>query len=1044
MSESILNALIHLFAIVANIRLKKLTQAEKKIVREYLERHLNQELLAEYLRLFNNYFDFYQRELREDNSTPVENYSLISFQITNVCRQIKKGLLRQERLLVFIQLLELIYADKTVTERELKFIKTVADTFNIEPGEYENSKIFIFEGKPEKIDKERILIIDNKQREWSDSLSWVMRKKTKDISNQPYKHIYKENLYGQLLFLHLESINCFVVRYFGQLSLFVEGEKIIPGHAYFFKSGSIIKGPNISPIYFHDVNQKFLETQIKHKIVFNTYDIEFHFPGSEQGVQRFNVSENSGQLIGVMGSSGVGKSTLLNVLNGNLPLKNGKITINEYNLHHENKELNGLIGYVPQDDLLIEELTVYQNLYFNAKLCFRNFTDEQINEKVNNTLEDLDLLEIKDMIVGNPLKKFISGGQRKRLNIALEWIREPYILFIDEPTTGLSSMDSEKVMYLLKQQILNGCLIIVNIHQPSSEIYKLFDKIWIFDKGGYPVFQGNPVDAVVYFKTVASQINAAESECPHCGNINPEQILKIIEAREIDDYGKTLKKRKTPPETWYERYKSKIEARIKRKEINNSLPSINFNIPSALSQFKIFSKRNLLRKLANRQYVLLNLLEAPILAVILSYFSKYISNEGYVFALNKNLPVFLFMGIIVALFMGLTVSAEEIIKDRRILKRESFLNLSWMSYLNSKVLYLLVLSAIQTFTFVLISNLVLEIQGMLLPFWLILFTTSAFGNLIGLNISSGLNSVITIYILIPLILVPHLLLSGAMIKFDDLHEHITNKKFVPFIGEIMVTRWAYEAIMVKQFKDNHYEKHFFQQDKIISQADYKTSYLIPELEARVKMVERNMHSADNLQKAAKDLQIIRAELVKLHEDADKPPFEYLPYLTVDNINENMMEELNDYLIFLKLHFNRLGQEASEAKRQINQRLVEEYGINWIRELKRNNHNRSVEDFVMNANEINKMYETEYEFIQKIDPIFKEPRSDWGRAHYYAPVKNFQGITIDTFWFNILVIWLGIGVLYYALSFNLLEKILGKLDALIAGLSAFTQNTRQNV
>src|SRR6056297_153325 len=106
MSESILNALIHLFAIVANIRVKELSQAEKKIVQEYLERFLNKELLDEYLRLFDNYFEFYHRELKNNTDTPIESYSLISFQITNVCRQIKKGLLRYERLVVFVQLLE--------------------------------------------------------------------------------------------------------------------------------------------------------------------------------------------------------------------------------------------------------------------------------------------------------------------------------------------------------------------------------------------------------------------------------------------------------------------------------------------------------------------------------------------------------------------------------------------------------------------------------------------------------------------------------------------------------------------------------------------------------------------------------------------------------------------------------------------------------------------------------------------------------------------------------------------------------------------------
>jgi ABC-type multidrug transport system ATPase subunit len=1037
MSESILNALIHLFAIVANVRIKELTQAEKEIVEDYLERFLNRELIDEYLKLFDNYFEFYNRELKNNADTPIESYSLISFQITNVCRQIKKGLLRYERMVVFVQLLEFIYADNEVTDRELKFIHTVGESFNINDSEISNIKGLVFDGAPEKIEKENVLLIDNQRTEWADNINWVLRRKTREMYGQPYKHIYKENLYGRLLFLYLESIDSYVFRYFGQLNLFLEGRKIVPGHTYFFKSGSIISGPNISPIYYHDIISKFLLGKDKIQLYFNAYDIEFKFGDGQNGIQTFNVSEESGQLIGIMGGSGVGKSTLLNVLNGKYPLHNGQITINGHDIHGDYDQLEGLVGYIPQDDLLIEELTVYQNLYYNAKLCFKNFTKEQLHEKVTQTLEDLDLLETKDLRVGDPLNKFISGGQRKRLNIALELMREPYVLFIDEPTTGLSSMDSEKVMNLLKDQADSGRLLIVNIHQPSSDIYKQFDKMWILDKGGYPIYQGNPIDAVVYFKTVASQVNAAESECPHCGNVNPEQILKIVESPQIDEDGKPLKSRQTSPYAWYQRYKSRIESDIKRNNTETRLPSVNFSIPNAWKQFVIFSQRNFFSKISNRQYILLNMLESPILAVILSYFSKYITPNGYVFAQNKNLPVFLFMAIIVAFFMGLTVSAEEIIKDRKILERESFLNLKWTSYLNAKVVYLFILSAIQTFTFILISNTILEVQGMLLPFWLVLFSTSCFGNLIGLNISASLNSVITIYILIPLILVPHLLLGGAMINFDDLHENLTNKKYVPLIGDLMVTRWAYEAMAVEQFKNNEYEKHFFDQEKRISEADYMTSFLIPELEAKLELAKRNISQGKNLKQTRKDLRIVRNELVKLYKDADKPPFEYLKQLNTEDFDGDVLEELNDYLVYIKLHYLRMGKAASNRKNETQQELIDKHGREWLRELKKNHHNQRLAEITKNSLEVQNLYETENELIQKKDPIFMDPLSEWGRAHFYAPVKIIKGYEIDTFWFNVVMIWIGTAILYYILVFNLLKKFLSWIDRYLSGLSHFT-------
>src|ERR1035438_8621145 len=143
---------------------------------------------------------------------------------------------------------------------------------------------------------------------------------------------------------------------------------------------------------------------------------------------------------------------------------------------------------------------------------------------VLNLLTDLGLYETRDLKVGSPLEKTISGGQRKRLNIALELIREPAVLFVDEPTSGLSSRDSENIMDLLKELALKGKLVFVVIHQPSSEIFKMFDKLMILDVGGYPIYYGNPVDAVIYFKTIINHVNSNESECITCGNVNPELI----------------------------------------------------------------------------------------------------------------------------------------------------------------------------------------------------------------------------------------------------------------------------------------------------------------------------------------------------------------------------------------------------------------------------------------------------------------------------------------------------------------------------------------
>jgi hypothetical protein len=232
----------------------------------------------------------------------------------------------------------------------------------------------------------------------------------------------------------------------------------------------------------------------------------------------------------------------------------------------------------------------------------------------------------------------------------------------------------------------------------------------------------------------------------------------------------------------------------------------NFKIPDHFNRSGSF-KRDLLSKYYNKQYLMLLALEAPILAFILAFFSKNFTWVNglpvYIFAENAVIPAFLFMAVIVALFLGLVISAEEIFKDRKVLKREKFLNLSRSSYLFSKICILFTISALQSLIFVIIGNSMLEIEGMLLRYWIVLFTASCFANMVGLNISSGFNSVVTIYILVPLILVPQLIFSGVVIDFSKMHNEIANDKTVPLIGDMMASRWAYEALAVTQFKDNN-------------------------------------------------------------------------------------------------------------------------------------------------------------------------------------------------------------------------------------------------
>ncbi len=375
----------------------------------------------------------------------------------------------------------------------------------------------------------------------------------------------------------------------------------------------------------------------------------------------------------------------------------------------------------------------------------------------------------------------------------------------------------------------------------------MFDKLLILDYGGYQIYYGNPVDAVLYFKKSISMVNSDEGECHACGNVNPEQIFNIIETKVINEYGQFTNERKISAKQWHDAFRKNYRPFSVAQ--SDEIPHSTLNIPSRIRQTILFGTRDIKAKIHNRQYMIINLLEAPVLAFILAFIVRYYNTDdkillGYVFSKNVNLPAYFFMSVIVALFMGLTVSAEEIIRDRKILKRESFLHLSRSSYVLSKISILFMLSAIQTLTFVFVGNSILEIEGMFFQHWFILFSAACFANLLGLNISSAFNSAVTIYILIPLLLIPQLILSGVVVKFDKLNPVIGNSATVPVVGDLMASRWAFEAAMVTQFKDNLFEREFYLYDKVMAISDYKRVYFIPEIETRLQYCMQNAEATE--------------------------------------------------------------------------------------------------------------------------------------------------------------------------------------------------------
>jgi ABC-type multidrug transport system ATPase subunit len=1060
MSERILKALMQLFAIIAKVDYSedsgeiKADESSKEIIELFLKQRLTQEYVEKYLDLFYTFLHERHGKSRKKDGRK-KRTSVNSVKVLRICTQINEELEQKQKIIVLIRILEFVFADDELSPEELEFAETVAETFNISQTEYEQILQYV-KGDDNDLPKH-------------DNYLNICSQANSEKGNS--KQIIVDGLEGIVSILRIKSVKSYFIKYNSESELFLNGQLIIPYTIKVLRQGSSIKNSKINPIYYSDIIAQFLSESSIDKIEFTANKIEYEFQTGQKGLHEFTFKEESGRLIGIMGGSGSGKSTLLNVLNGNYAPSSGEIKINGIDLYKSPEKLEGVIGFVPQDDLLIEELTVFENLFYNAKLCFGNYSDDKIIELVDQVLYSIGLQKAKDLKVGSPLAKTISGGQRKRLNIALELIREPSILFVDEPTSGLSSNDSEIIMDLLKILALKGKLIFVVIHQPSSDIYKMFDQLIILDVGGYPIYKGDPVDAVVYFKKLINHVNAEESECETCGNVNPELIFNIIDMKVVDEYGVHTGKRKIAPSEWNENYIELLKEEAKEND-GQKIPESIFKIPDVIKQFKIFFKRDIKSKLTNTQYLVITLFEAPILAGILAFFMKYLdvnyldNHLEYSFYNSENLPQYLFISVIVALFIGLTTSAEEIIGNLKILQREKFLNLSKGSYLFSKIGIMFLISAIQTLFYVIVGNYILEIRGMFFAHWMILFSTSCFANLLGLNISSSFNSVKVIYILIPICIIPQLLFSGIIVPFDKLHPYFSSKSEVPVIGNVMASRWAYEAMTVTQFKDNEYEKIFFEFNKEMSFANWKKDQWESNLETKLNNFFRNLE-IENLDRIKKlelkrNGEILVNEITKEIKNFNsskefKPEEVYRLLKTIENrtMQKEDYSSIYNYLASTRTYYRNLYKLAEKKKDAALRKFlgVNKEVTNQLKKLKNDQvisskeyrgykklmsrlkdykyqkfknayNNHSLEDFVTNSNTLNFIAENKNSLIQKSDPIYLDPYNHkYLGSHFYAPSKNLLGLKLDTFTANIMVIWLMTILLTITLYFDVLRKLI---------------------
>jgi len=995
MSEEILRAMMELFALIVK-QDGGMLQSERDFVSAFLTKQLPHQSADEFMSLFLENAGPVQEKGKAGTSDTASVRD--SIKILNNCKKINKTLTQEQRVIVLMRCFELIDSDKQYTPQRMNIINTIAEVFGVSGKEFGSIMQFVREEDQEAFtDPSMLVVITGARAE------------------------YDQGCGNFVVFLKVASVNLYFMRCFCSGTSLLNGLPLVCRKVYLFAPGSSVQAPPAPNIYYSDIISRFATESKIHPISFVADRLSYSFPDGTAAVSNVSFAACDGMLIGIMGASGSGKTTLLNLLTGLVDPQSGEVRINGISIHSGDGRLEGVLGYVPQDDLLVEDLTVFENLFYAASLCFAGRKQEEITGEVNRMLHSLGLYEKRNFRVGSPLNKVISGGQRKRLNIALELIREPSVLFLDEPTSGLSSGDSDNVMELLHELARKGKLVLTVIHQPSSGIFKGFDKVLVLDLKGHLVYYGNPLDSIVHFKTLEAHINSAVAECPSCGTVNPETLFNILETKVVDEFGKYTDRRKVSPEEWAEAFSRAVPPGEVREETTE--PWSTLRKPGWLRQTLIFIMRDAKSKLANRQYMLLTLLEGPVLGLILSYIIRYIADPSshiYIFRENENIPVYIFMSIIVSLFLGLTISAEEIFRDRKMLRREHFLHLSRSSYLFSKMLILACISALQVFLFLAVANPVLGIKGLFFSYWLALFATALCANMIGLNISSALNSAIAIYIVIPLLMIPMMILSGAMFPFDKLNRKLARADRVPFIAELMPTRWTYEALMVRQFTGNEYGKRVYPLKQQMSVSDFNNIYRIPRLTEALETVSLKLRTEGMISPEESEIRLLRNETAYLSASGIIEPFSGTDSLRPGLFNGDLAERLSQWLNRIDSEYRRLSLIADmnldnyvSSNKMALDLLYNSY------------HNDKLEDIVRKVYEKNKMLEFRDRLIQNADLIYLEPETTGApgfRTWFMAPVKRFMGLRVDTFRFNVILVLSSVIVLYVLLYTEALRRL----------------------
>ncbi len=546
-----------------------------------------------------------------------------------------------------------------------------------------------------------------------------------------------------------------------------------------------------------------------------------------RALDQINFSVQRGEMLCIIGPSGSGKSTLLAALSGQRRPTRGKVKLNGLSLYDHRESLVPFVAHMPQEESLNPQLTVREHLRHALVIRRPGLARTEHGRRVDSMLAELGLQGIAHRRVGSPGEKTISGGERSRLNLGLDLGSRAEVFLFDEPISGLSSKDSEHVAETLRA-LAREKIVIASLHRPGASVLRLFDKVLLLDNGGKVAYFGTPALMVTYFREACVEHTVSHPSLVAKTPLGADFVFDILETpiSAIGGSENTGAARRFSPNFWQERFESlslltslqgdaALPTHLGEMRSQERLP-----VPptpprrwrAVLKVFVTQFQRSFKSKLRNRGTLYSTFLEAPILAALIAITLRSSPSGPYQFSTALHIPAYLFLSVTVAMFLGLTNSATEILRDRAVLRRERNCHPGGLSYVISKFLALGIVAAVQCYFYLIVGNHFLEIEGVLLYHWIWMTLTALTGTGMALLVSSLVRTERAALTAVPLLLVPQMLLAGALVPYKEMNrglfEDVKTEREnggVPVPAKIMPLRYAFEGMLIGQATRNPFE-----------------------------------------------------------------------------------------------------------------------------------------------------------------------------------------------------------------------------------------------